>query len=125
METVAELPSLGGSIAYSFLSLGLVCLLAWVTLRWLARRGPGQSGGPLRVVARCLLEPRRSVYVVEAGGRFFLVGVGDGPMALLAELDAEVISKQAVSSAGAEPVGGRFPDALAKVLARAGAKPKS
>ena len=28
----AELPSLGGSIALSFLSLGLVCLLAYVAL---------------------------------------------------------------------------------------------
>ena len=83
----AELPSLGGSIALSFLSLGLVCLLAYVALRWLARRGVGRAEGPLQVVARCALEPRRSIYVVEAAGRCFLVGVGDGPMALLAELD--------------------------------------
>jgi flagellar biosynthetic protein FliO len=83
----AELPSLGGSIALSFLSLGLVCLLAYVALKWLAKRGVGRADGPLQVIARCPLEPRRSVYVVQAAGRCFLVGVGDGPMSLLAELD--------------------------------------
>jgi len=87
----AELPSLGGSIALSFLSLGLVCLLAYVALKWLSRRGVGRSEGPLQVIARCPLEPRRSVYVVQAAGRCFLVGVGDGPMALLAELDPAAV----------------------------------
>src|SRR5687767_12155494 len=87
----AELPSLGGSIALSFLSLGLVCLLAYVALKWLSRRGVGRPEGPLQVIARCPLEPRRSVYVVQAAGRCFLVGVGDGPMALLAELDPAAV----------------------------------
>jgi flagellar biosynthetic protein FliO len=87
----AELPSLGGSIALSFLSLGVVCLLAYVALKWLSRRGVGRSEGPLQVIARCPLEPRRSVYVVQAAGRCFLVGVGDGPMSLLAELDPAAV----------------------------------
>jgi flagellar biosynthetic protein FliO len=87
----AELPSLGGSIALSFLSLGLVCLLAYVALKWLSKRGVGRSEGPLQVLARCPLEPRRSIYVVQAAGRCFLVGVGDGPMALLAELDSAAV----------------------------------
>jgi flagellar biosynthetic protein FliO len=115
MGAPAELPSLGGSIAVSFLSLGLVCLLAWVALRFLARRGIGRASGPLQVLARCPLEPRRSVYVIEAGGRCFLVGVGDGPMALLAELDAA-----AVKAALPEPApGGGFGEVLAKAIARA------
>jgi len=87
----AELPSLGGSIALSFLSLGLVCLLAYVALKWLSRRGAGRSEGPLQIIARCPLEPRRSVYVVQAAGRCCLVGVGDGPMSLLAELDPAAV----------------------------------
>jgi flagellar biosynthetic protein FliO len=109
---VAELPSLGGSIAVSFVSLGLVCLLAWGALRWLARRGVGQGSGPVKVLARCPLEPRRSVYLIEAAGRCFLVGVGDGPMALLAEVD-----RSAVASAPAAAPGG-FAAVLARALGR-------
>jgi flagellar protein FliO/FliZ len=97
----AELPSLGGSIALSLLSLGLVCLLAYVALKWLSKRGVGRSEGPLQIVARCPLEPRRSVYVVRAAGRCFLVGVGDGPMSLLAELDPEAVKAATVEPAPA------------------------
>jgi flagellar biosynthetic protein FliO len=110
----AELPSLGGSIALSFLSLGLVCLLAYVALRWLARRGVGRSEGPLQVIARCPLEPRRSVYVVQAAGRCFLLGVGDGPMALLAELDPAVV-KEALPAPDLAP-SAAWGAALARVL---------
>lgn len=111
----AELPSLGGSIALSFVSLGLVCLLAWLALRWLSRRGVGRSGGPLQVVARCTLEPRRSVYVIEAAGRCFLVGVGEGPMALLAELDPATV-KAAAASAPEPLAGAAFGAVLARVM---------
>ena len=114
--SAAELPSLGSSIALSFVSLGAVCLLAWLALRWLARRGVGRGDGPLQVIAHCSLEPRRSAYIVEAAGRCFLIGVGDGPMALLAELDAD-----AVKAAQRAPVplpGGGFAEALARVLKR-------
>jgi flagellar biosynthetic protein FliO len=112
--SAAELPSLGGSIALSFVSLGLVCLLAYVALKWLARRGVGRSDGPLRVIARCSLEPRRSAYIVEAAGRCFLVGVGDGPMSLLAELDRDAVMAAAPAT---EPTASTsFSAALARVL---------
>jgi flagellar biosynthetic protein FliO len=86
-----ELPSLGGSLAVSMLALGFVCLLAWVALRFLSRRGIGTGMGPIRVLARCPLEPRRSVYLIEAAGRCFLVGAGEGPMNLLAEVDPKAV----------------------------------
>ena len=90
MGDPAALPSFGwDGIALSFLSLGAVCLVAYLALRFLAGRGLGRASGGVRVLARCPLEPRRSVYLIEAAGRCFLVGVGDGPMALLAEVDAE------------------------------------
>lgn len=107
------MPSLSGSIALSFISLGLICLAAYVLLRWLSRRGIGRgTGGPLRVVARCTLEPRRSVYLVEAAGRCFLVGVGDGPMALLAEVDAAAVARTTEA-----PQAG-FAEVLARVMGR-------
>jgi flagellar biosynthetic protein FliO len=113
-----ELPSLGGSIALSFVSLGLVCLVAYVALRFLSRRGVGQGTGPLKVVARCPLEPRRSVYLIEAAGRCFLVGVGDGPMSLLAEVDPSAVKVDPA------PAPGRFAEALARVLSRPAPPPR-
>jgi flagellar biosynthetic protein FliO len=115
-----ELSGLGwGSLALSFASLGVVCVVAWGALRLLAARGAGKASGAVRVLARCPLEPRRSVYVLEAAGRCFLVGVGEGPMALLAELDADQLAAE--SAAGAPPP--RFADVLARVLRRPPASP--
>jgi flagellar biosynthetic protein FliO len=110
-DSAAQIPGIGWeSLALSFASLGVVCVLAWGTLRLLAGRGVGKASGAIRVVARCPLEPRRSVVIIETAGRCFLVGVGDGPMALLAELDADKLPKPA------EPVG--LPEQFAQVLAR-------
>jgi len=103
MGDPAALPSFGwDGFALSFLSLGAVCLVAYLALRFLAGRGVGRASGGVRVLARCPLEPRRSVYLIEAAGRCFLVGVGDGPMALLAEVDAE----KARAEVPAAPAGG-------------------
>jgi len=118
-DAAGQVPGIGWeSLTLSFASLGVVCLVAWGTLRLLAGRGVGRASGAIRVVARCPLEPRRSVFVIETAGRCFLVGVGDGPMALLAELDADKLPRAA--DAGALPV--PFADVLRKVLGR-GAKP--
>ena len=115
-EGAAQLPGIGWeSLTLSFASLGVVCLVAWGTLKLLAGRGVGKASGAIRVVARCPLEPRRSVFVIETAGRCFLVGVGDGPMALLAELDADKLPRLP------ETAGLRFADVLARVLGR-GAK---
>jgi flagellar biosynthetic protein FliO len=109
-----EVPGIGWeSIALSFVSLGAVCVVAWLALKLLAGRGVGKATGAIRVVARCPLEPRRSVYVIEAAGRCFLVGVGEGPMAMLAELDAAALPRQRA------PAPPRFADVLAEALGRA------
>lgn len=101
-----ELPGLGPSIALSFASLGVVCLIAYLALRWLARRGFGvgsagsrRGAAAIRVVARCTLEPRRSLYVVVVANRCFLLGVGEGPMTMLAELDAAAVDAAPASDA--------------------------
>src|SRR3954454_24944956 len=107
-----QVPGVGwSSVMLSLASLGVVCLVAWGALRLLAGRGIGRASGAVRVIARCPLEPRRSVYVIEAAGRCFLVGVGDGPMAMLAELDADKVPREEAAPA-------RFADVLARVLRR-------
>ena len=110
----AVVPGIGWeSLGLSFASLGVVCLVAWGALRLLAGRGAGtrKASGAIRVVARCPLEPRRAVYVVEAAGRHLLIGVGDGPMTVLAELDGDKLP--GVQEAGAPA---RFIDVLARAL---------
>ena len=117
MGDSAALPTLGwGSLAMSFASLGVVCVVAYVALKWLAGRGVGRAMGAVKVLARCPLEPRRSIYLIETAGRCFLVGVGDGPMSLLAEVDAAKIAE--TSAAAAQHPRGAFAEALARVLAR-------
>jgi flagellar biosynthetic protein FliO len=101
----------------SLASLGLVCVLAYVALRWLAGRGVGRSMGAIKILARCPLEPRRSVYLIETAGRCFLVGVGDGPMSLLAEVDRATVADAEAASSAARPKGA-FAEVLARVLSR-------
>ncbi len=108
-------PGVGwSSVMLSLASLGVVCLVAWGALRVLAGRGVGKASGAVKVIARCPLEPRRSVYVVEAAGRSFLIGVGDGPMTVLAELDGDQL-KRAVAAEVPVP---RFAEVLARALGR-------
>jgi flagellar biosynthetic protein FliO len=65
--------------------LTVLCAAALVALRVRARRSAETAG--MRVVGRLALEPRRSIYLVEVGGRCFMVGVGDGPMTMLGEVE--------------------------------------
>jgi flagellar biogenesis protein FliO len=69
-----------------------VCVLAWVSLSWLSRRGlvGAPSGTRLKLIERMALSPRRQVYLVRADSRVFLLAAADGgPVSLIAELDAE------------------------------------
>ncbi len=76
----------GAYLLHTTLALLAVCALAALVLRLLKGKS-NSSTGELRVIARLSLEPRRSIYIVAAAGKYLVVGVGDGPMAVLAELD--------------------------------------
>jgi hypothetical protein len=81
-----------------------------------ARGGEGLGRG----AGDCALSVRAAAvgYVVEAAGRSFLIGVGEGPMTVLAELDGEKLK----SAAAATAPGPRFAEVLARALGR---QPKS
>jgi flagellar biosynthetic protein FliO len=72
----------GGALLTVLLLSGL-CVAALLARRALGGRA---AVGDMRVVGRLAIEPRRSLVLVDVGGRRFLVGVGEGPMTLLAEL---------------------------------------
>jgi len=112
-----DLFGMGGSVALSFVSLALVCFVAYFVLRWLGRKGIGRSDDCVKVLGRCFLEPRRSVYVIEVAGRCFVIGVGDGPVSLLAEVEKSSLPPIAM---GPRSSNGPFNDVLAKVLRRQG-----
>jgi flagellar biogenesis protein FliO len=100
----------------TLLILALVCVGAWLVIRIGVRRlyaGGAARGGPLRVVARLPLEPRRTVYIVEAAGKMLLLGASDqGPLAILAELDRDRV--EAAVGQLPTPTGKTFLDLLRK-----------
>jgi flagellar protein FliO/FliZ len=82
----------GWYLLQTLLALAAVCALAWVVLRWGVRRlYGGASSGRVRVLERVPLDPRRSLYLVEVGGKVLLLGAGDGPMTTLAEVDPNAL----------------------------------
>jgi flagellar biogenesis protein FliO len=79
-------------IARALLALIGVCMLAWVSLTWLSRRGliGASLGTRLQLIERMALSPRRQLYLVRADSRVFLIGAADGgPLSLIAELDQQ------------------------------------
>ncbi len=88
-RTATEAPGgYGIALLQTLFALFAVCILAWVVLRWSARRGLGVGRGRVRVLERVPLDGRRSLYLIEVGERVLLVGAGDGGApSLLTELD--------------------------------------
>ena len=69
--------------------LGVVCLCV-VVLRLAGPRLKAlraSHSGPIRVLARYALEPRRTIYVIEAAGQIMMVACSESGMTYLTELD--------------------------------------
>lgn len=81
----------GAALLQTLSALVLVCVLAWVLLRWGAKRGLGLGQGQrMRVIERVALDARRSLFLVEVAGKVLLLGVGDGSApTLLSEIDKD------------------------------------
>jgi len=97
----------------TLVALAAVSVLAWVVLKWSANRGLGAfaKGRRLTVLERVPLDARRSLYLVEVGGKVLLIGAGDGAApTLLSELDPANIAE--VPSPGP---GLSFADVLARL----------
>ncbi len=113
----APLPTgYGAALLQTLVSLLAVCLLAWLLLRWGARRGFafGGRGQRVKVIERVALDPRRTLYVVEVGGKVLLLGAGDGASpTLISELDPASMTSEP------EPKKTRFADVLSRARAEA------
>lgn len=102
--------SLVGTLLRMLLVLGLVIAVIYVTLNYGLRRlmrvAPGQNG-LVTVHERVGLEPKKSVYLVEAGGEYLLLGVGEREISVLTHLDRdrtrEALERKAQQKAVARP----------------------
>ena len=101
--------------------LVVICILAYLLIRFVLRRFIPQAGkqrgqsDKLVLLERLMLEPRRSLQVVRAGGKVLLLAVSDGQISLLSELEPSEWEES-----GADVPRGGFKDTLAAVLSRTG-----
>ena len=96
---------LGWSLVRTFVVLGLVIGLAWLTLNVGLRRlmGLGPAAGRrgiVTVVERVPLDQKRILYVVRAGEEVLLLGGSDLSVTFLTKLDAKVIDEIAPKTSG-------------------------
>lgn len=98
-----------GSVVLSLLGglllFALVLLLAWFCTRWLGgyyRRGNGSPGGTIRVLERTLVAPDRTLMIVRAGGKVWLLGVTPQSIQPIGELDPADYPEETASDTGLE-----------------------
>ena len=83
-----------------------VLLLAYVLLRLGLPRMfgmPGSGAGPIQIVARQALEPRKTLYLVNVGSQVFLLGAAENQVQYLTVIDDENASA-VLSMPAREPV---------------------
>jgi flagellar biogenesis protein FliO len=74
------------------LALGGVLVLAYVILRVGLPRMFGMrtsSGGPIQILARYPLEPKKALYLVKAGTQVFLIGTSESQVQYLTAIAAD------------------------------------
>ncbi len=87
------------------LSLGVVLGLFWMVARTGSRKLGGSDRGLVRVRSRQSLSRGSSLAVVEVGSRVLVVGVSDGGVRLLTELDPGDLGGRAMRAVGGSPAG--------------------
>jgi flagellar protein FliO/FliZ len=85
-------------------SIALLCVVGALAalISYAARRaGLGRALGPVALLARLPLEPRRSVLVVRVADRVLIIGSSEAGLVKLGELRKEALSE--FETAGASP----------------------
>lgn len=95
MPDVAEMPSYGSLLLQTILALILVCVLAYVLLRyglkWLIPKPKGQIQA-MRIIDRLPLEGRRAVYMVEIGEKVLILAATDSSINKVGELSSSELA---------------------------------
>ncbi|MFH1436211.1 MAG: flagellar biosynthetic protein FliO [Pseudomonadota bacterium] len=94
-----------------FIALGIVLLLAWLSIRLLAGRlgSFGLKGRNIKVLETMPLGYKRSLHIVEVSGKVLLLGSSDGGISVLAQLESD---KLVLPDPKGKLVGSRFLDIL-------------
>lgn len=81
----------GGMLLKMVLSLAVVCIVAFVALKWGLQRfaNTQNQDGHMKVLARLNLEPRRALMVAQIGPRILVLSSSEAGIHLLTELDPE------------------------------------
>lgn len=116
--------SYAGYLLETFVTLLVVCGLAFVVLYGARRLGLGRPRGPIRLVGQLPLDARRAIYLVEVGGQVIVVGASEAGLTRIGEVaatelpGAERERAGAGASAGARAGAGgaAFGEVLARVL---------
>jgi flagellar protein FliO/FliZ len=91
--------SLGWTLFSTFLSLGAIVVLIYVTLNFglrrlmVARGMPFGRPGVVKVVERVTLDPKRVLFVVRAAGEYLLVGGAEQGLSLISTLKADEVER--------------------------------
>lgn len=110
---VARLAAMSPTASYlveTFVTLLVVCGLAFVVLYGARRLGIGRARGPIKLVGQLPLEARRSIYLVRVGEQVIVVGASEAGFTKLGEIPSTDLPDESV--AAAPP----FSDVLARVL---------
>jgi flagellar biogenesis protein FliO len=92
-----DVGAVNGEILGYFKLIGTLCgvlLLAYVLLRfWLPTLAGvrATTSGPISVVSRVTLEPRKTLYVVRAGSDYVLLAASDAGVQFLSTLDSGAV----------------------------------
>lgn len=90
-------PAVGTYSSYlveTFVTLVVVCGLAFVVLYGARRLGVGQPSGAARLVGRLPLDARRAVYLVKIGAKVLVVGASEAGLTKLGEMDEAEVPKE-------------------------------
>jgi|SRR3954471_23431174 flagellar biogenesis protein FliO len=93
------------------LALAGVLVLAYVVLRVGLPRMmgmPSSKGGPIEIVARHPLEPKKTLYLVRMGPQLFLIAASDTQVQFLTSVAPENVEELLASVKVAEPQGKIF-----------------
>ena len=105
------MPNLLADYLKLMLVLAGIVALGFAVLRYGLPRmaGLGQrASGPIQVVARLGLEPRKNLYIVKAGSEYLLIGTAENSVHMLSGLQADALEGVAPAGARADAVAPDF-----------------
>src|SRR6185295_11350711 len=88
---VRALSVMGPTSAYlveTFVTLLVVCVLAFVVLYGARRLGIGRARGPIELVGQLPLDARRAIYLVRVGAQVIVVGASESGFTKLGEVSS-------------------------------------